>query len=141
MSLRDTMLKRIQQQNPTLFKSIEQDKVTDEQLEAHYASTFATAAPAPVLIAGHSAVTGLPYVEMASEEFPSVVKAFRGRPIKVQEATPVKRKGEDGKERPGFETALVALAPEHILSAKNWGHKLTITTIDGRRHELANQAR
>lgn len=66
------------------------------------------------------------------------LKALGKNDIEVQEATPVKVKGEDGKERPGFKTAMKPLAEKHVISAKKWDDgKVTITTIDGRRHEAA----
>lgn len=65
------------------------------------------------------------------------VKAFKGQRISVQEARPVKVKGEDGVMRDAFKTEDVALAAEHVLSAKLYEDgRLTITTIDGRRYEV-----
>ncbi|MGQ0545549.1 MAG: hypothetical protein ACT4P3_09490 [Betaproteobacteria bacterium] len=62
------------------------------------------------------------------------VKLFRN--VKVQIATPVTVKGEDGKERPGFKTEDVALAAEHVLSARRYEDgRVAIVTIDGRKHE------
>jgi hypothetical protein len=64
------------------------------------------------------------------------IKMFGKQDIQVQEAKPTGTKGEDGKERPGFATAMKPLAEKHILSAKEYDDgKVTITTIDGRRHE------
>lgn len=66
------------------------------------------------------------------------LKAFGKQNIEVQEATPVKVKGDDGRERPGFKTQMKPLAEKHVLSAKRWDDgRVTITTIDGRRHEAA----
>ena len=63
------------------------------------------------------------------------IKAFAKSGIKVQEAKAVTLKGEDGKERPGFKTDDVPLREAHILSAADYGDRITIVTIDGRRHE------
>ena len=66
------------------------------------------------------------------------LKFFKG--VKVQTATPVNVKGEDGKVRPGFETADAPLAEEHITGARDYGKRVVITTIDGRRHEAEKRA-
>jgi hypothetical protein len=64
------------------------------------------------------------------------LKLFGKTDIQVQEAKPVKLKGDDGKERPGFKTEMKPLAEKHILSAKEHDDgRVTIVTIDGRRHE------
>jgi len=64
------------------------------------------------------------------------IKLFGKQDIQVQEAKPAKLKGEDGKERPGFKADMKPLAEKHILSAKEYDDgKVTIVTIDGRRHE------
>ena len=61
---------------------------------------------------------------------------FKGQNIKVQTAKAVKTRGADGKTRDGFETEIEPLAARHVLSAKAWSdERVTITTIDGRRHE------
>lgn len=74
-----------------------------------------------------------PYTEVSAAE---ALKFFRSASITVQEAKAVKIKGEDGKTRDGYATRDVALAEKHVLSAKAWpGNRITITTVDGRRHE------
>ena len=55
--------------------------------------------------------------------------------IEVQTATPVRTKGEDSIERPGFKSKMERLAEEHVLSARDYGDRVTIVTLDGRRHE------
>lgn len=75
------------------------------------------------------------FKEIAAAE---ALKAFGKQDIQVQEAKPVKLKGEDGKERPGFKTDMKALAEKHVTSAKKYEDgTIKITTIDGRRHEAA----
>lgn len=65
------------------------------------------------------------------------VALFAEQKIKVQTAKSVKTKGDDGKVREQFETEMAALAEEHVLSAKDYGDRVTITTIDGKRFEAA----
>lgn len=65
------------------------------------------------------------------------MKAFKGKSIVVQVATPVKVKGEDGKRREGFETKGTPLAEEHVLSACDCGDRIVMVTIDGRKYETA----
>lgn len=73
------------------------------------------------------------YTEFGAAE---ALKFFKNASITVQEARAVKSKGEDGKTREGYATRDVPLAEKHVLSAKAWpGERITITTIDGRRHE------
>lgn len=75
------------------------------------------------------------YKEIAAAD---AVKQFKGRRITVQVAKAAKVKGDDGIERAGFKTDDVELAPAHVLSAKQWDDgRVTITTIDGQRHEAA----
>jgi hypothetical protein len=63
-------------------------------------------------------------------------KAFKGRGVKVRTAKAVTVKGEDGKERPGYETEEAALAESHIIGAAQYDDgRVTIVTLDGRRHE------
>lgn len=69
-------------------------------------------------------------------EAADAVKLFDKQTIEVQEAKAAQIKGEDGKARPGFETKMKPLAAKHVLSAKQYDYgRVTITTIDGRRHE------
>lgn len=64
------------------------------------------------------------------------LKAFKGKSVEVQEARPAKTKGDDGKERQGFETKMATLAEKHVLdAAQHDDGRVTIVTIDGRRHE------
>jgi hypothetical protein len=71
----------------------------------------------------------------------AALKLFKGRDIKVQDAQPAKLPilDDDGKkvgERDGFEVSMRPLSAELVLSAKQHdGGKVTITTIDGKRHE------
>lgn len=69
------------------------------------------------------------------------LKLFTKQTISVQTATPVKVRGEDGKERPSFKTKDEPLAAEHVISAKDYGDRVTITTIDGRRHEATRKGK
>lgn len=63
------------------------------------------------------------------------LKLFRGQGIEVQTATQVMKKGEDGKERPAFETKMESLSEKHVLSAKKWDDgRVTLVTIDGQRY-------
>jgi cation transport regulator ChaB len=65
------------------------------------------------------------------------LKLFKKAQITVQEAVRVKRTGDDGKIREAFDVAQRALKAEHILSAKDLGDRVSITTIDGQRYEAA----
>jgi len=67
------------------------------------------------------------------------LKLFSRQNITVQTATPVKVKGEDGKERPGYKTKAEPLAEDHILAARDRGNMVAITTIDGHRYEAAKR--
>jgi hypothetical protein len=69
------------------------------------------------------------------------LKFFSRQSITVQTATPVKVKGEDGVERPGYKTKDEALAADHVLAARDHGEKIVIVTIDGRRYEAAKRGR
>ena len=69
------------------------------------------------------------------------LKFFSRQNIAVQTATPVKVKGEDGKERPGYKTKDEALAEDHILAARDHGEKVVITTIDGKRYEAPKRGK
>ena len=69
------------------------------------------------------------------------LKFFGRQNITVQVARPVKVKGEDDKERPGFKTKDEALAEEHILAARDYGDRVTLVTIDGRRYEAAKRGK
>ena len=65
-----------------------------------------------------------------------VLRLFKGQAIQVQTATPTKRKGEDGIERPAYDVKNESLKEEHVLSAKQYEDgRVTITTIDGQRYE------
>ena len=76
---------------------------------------------------------------MANHRIVAVAAAlpfFKGQNIKVQTARTVKTQSADGKTRDGFKTEIEPLAERHVLSAKQWAdERVTITTIDGRRHE------
>jgi len=74
-------------------------------------------------------------------EAAEALKLFRGQSITVQTTTPVKVKGEDGRERPGYKTKDEALAAEHVLAARDHGDKVVIVTIDGRRYEAAKRGK
>ncbi len=64
------------------------------------------------------------------------LKTFKGKAIEVQEARAVTLKGEDGKERPGFKTEMKPISEKHVLAAASYDDgRVTIVTIDGRRHE------
>lgn len=68
------------------------------------------------------------------------IQAFARKGISVQQATPVKMKGEDGKERSVFKTEMVALREEHILAASQEETGLVrVTTIDGKRYEAKGE--
>ncbi len=82
----------------------------------------------------------MPQVQVNEIPAASALAFFKSQKISVQEAKPIKAKGEDGRERPGFKTENVALAEAHILSAKDYGDRVTIITIDGRRYEAAKKA-
>ena len=73
------------------------------------------------------------YIEIRAAE---AIKAFKGQKIEVQEARPVKVKGEDGKVREAFDTKVATLTEKHILSGKRYEDgRITITTIDGQKYE------
>lgn len=61
------------------------------------------------------------------------VKLFKN--VKVQEARKVQVTDKEGKVGEAFETKMVDLAAEHVLSAYDNGAGTTIVTIDGRRHQ------
>lgn len=64
------------------------------------------------------------------------IKSFKSAAIEVQVATPVKKKGDDGKVRSAFDVKMKPLAAEHILNACSYDDgRVAITTIDGRRYE------
>lgn len=65
------------------------------------------------------------------------LKAFKGAAISIRIAKRIKVKGKDGKTRESFETKDVPLAAEHILSAADYGDRIVIATINGRKHETA----
>ena len=67
----------------------------------------------------------------------AALRLFKGQSIVVQTARPGKRKGEDGVERTVMITEDKDLAPDHVLSAKQWSNgRVSITTIDGKRYEV-----
>lgn len=68
------------------------------------------------------------------------LKYFAKSAIEVQTARPVSVKGEDGKERPTFKTEMKPLAEQHVIAARDYGEKVVIVTIDGRRYEQAKKA-
>lgn len=74
-------------------------------------------------------------------EAQEALKHFGGKGIQVQTAASIEVKGEDGKLRPAFKTATATLRAEHVLAARDYGDRVTITTLDGRRHEAAKSAR
>lgn len=63
------------------------------------------------------------------------MKFFKGGRITVQEAKAVKIKGDDGKTRDGMDVKTVALNEGHVTGAADYGDRVAITTIDGRRYE------
>jgi len=72
------------------------------------------------------------FTEISAAE---ALKAFKGK-IEVQTAKAVNVKGENGKERDAYDVKMAPLATEHVLSAKRYDDgRVTITTIDGRKHE------
>ena len=73
-------------------------------------------------------------------EAAAAVKHFAGKGVMVQEAAPVNAKGEDGKARAAYETEMVSLHARHVLAARDYGDRVTITTIDGQRHEAEKLA-
>jgi hypothetical protein len=65
------------------------------------------------------------------------MKAFKGRSIKVQIAKPITAKAEDGKERVVLKAEEADLAERHIIGAAQYDDgRVTIVTLDGRRHEV-----
>ncbi len=68
------------------------------------------------------------------------VKAFRSQSVKVRVATPTKVKGEDGKTREGFSVEMAPLTEAHVLSAVDYGDRIVMTTINGRKYETAAKA-
>lgn len=76
-----------------------------------------------------------PAVTYTEADIGAALKLFAGQAIKVQVATKAKKKGEDGKEREIFVTQDKPLAPELVLSAKQWSNgTVSITTSDGKRY-------
>lgn len=65
----------------------------------------------------------------------AALQYFKGGKITVQEAKPVKIKGDDNKIRDGMDVKAVDLNEGHITGAADYGNRVVITTIDGRRHE------
>lgn len=134
MGLKDNMIARIVAAIP----QFDAKGISDESLQAKYDEVIAAsvAPAAATLVAGASAANALAYAEVPAGD---VIRMFRG--IEVQTAKPVKVKGEDGVERDAMKTDMVPLAEEHIISAKRWRNgKITITTIDGKRHEAGKRA-
>ena len=72
------------------------------------------------------------FTEIAAAD---ALKFFKGQTITVQEARPAKGKDENGKPRSGYDVKNAPLAEAHVLSAKDHGNRVTITTIDGKRYE------
>lgn len=67
----------------------------------------------------------------------AAVALFRDQKITVQEATPIKVKGDDGKIRDAFETKMVSLKPAHVLAAKQYEDgTVTVVTLDGQRYSV-----
>ena len=117
MSLRDTMLAAIAA-NAVFAVRVDAKKSSDEEILAVYNEMLAGGKSA--------AAAGIDKAEVAR----------RFRNVKVQVATPAKRKGEDGKERPCFDVQMVTLEAEHIMNARRYPDgRVAITTIDGKRHE------
>lgn len=80
---------------------------------------------------------GRPYTEITASR---ALAAFKGQTIKVQTARPGKKTGEDRKDRQVLVTEEQSLAAGHVISAKQWQDgRVTITTIDGRRHEAKGE--
>lgn len=69
------------------------------------------------------------------------IKFFGKRNINVQEAKPAKGKDDNGKPRTGYDTKSAPLAEGHILAARDYGDRVAITTVDGRRHEADKNGR
>lgn len=63
------------------------------------------------------------------------MKFFKGAKIAVQDAKVVKVKGEDGKTREGFDVKNAELAERHIIGAADYGDRVAIVTLDGKRYE------
>ena len=133
MGLRDNMIARILAALP----GFDAAKIGDEQLQAKYDEVLAAAAPA-AMVTGFADTNAAPYAVIDADE---ALRHFRGRGIKVQTATPVKVKGDDGVERDSMEVANEALGAAHVLSAKKWNNgEITITAIDGKRHVAGRKA-
>lgn len=64
------------------------------------------------------------------------LKAFKGKSIEVQEARFVKKTDDAGKVREVADVKMAPLAEKHVLDAAQYDDgRVTIVTIDGRRHE------
>lgn len=64
------------------------------------------------------------------------VKLFGKSDIKVRVAKRITVRDKDTKkEREGFDVKETALAAEHILAAADFGDRVGIVTIDGRKYE------
>jgi hypothetical protein len=73
------------------------------------------------------------FIEIAAAD---ALKLFRGQNVTVQEARPVKVRGDDGKERDAFETKIERLAESHILSAIHHENgRVSIVTMDGKHYD------
>lgn len=106
-------------------------KSSDEEILGVYDELKASENPQPATLVAGVSGPALPYELIDAA---SVIGKFRG--VQVQTATPVTIKGDDDIDRPGMKTEIVSLKAEHVLSAKRWNNgKVTITTIDGKRHE------
>lgn len=78
------------------------------------------------------------YTEIAAA---LALTAFSGQTIAVQVAKEVEKE-VDGKKRKVFETEKQPLSAEHVISAKQWTNgRVTITTVDGQKHEARGTIR
>lgn len=82
----------------------------------------------------------MPKAESKEIAAADALKYFGKSAIEVQTARPVTVKGEDGKERPTFKADMKPLAEQHVIAARDYGDKVVIVTIDGRRYEQAKKA-
>lgn len=71
----------------------------------------------------------------------AAMEFFKGQAISVQTAEKKSVKGDDGVTREAFKTSNVPLREAHILSAADYGDRVAIVTIDGRRYEAARKAK
>lgn len=123
--MREVMEQKVKQAG---FKG-DASKLSDADLFAKYndavkAEALASAPSAQVLAVGAASGDEIPAAEAA--------KYFRS--VKVQRARRVEKE-IDGKKRKVFETEMAACEAKDILRARLRNGIVSITTIDGRRHE------